>query len=66
MPSHRRRRETPDVPATPAFPEGYRRRNAVCGVAAPGQCFGMAGVAAPGIRRHGAGNAAQTITRTGS
>ena len=21
MPSHRRRRETPDVPATPAFPE---------------------------------------------
>ena len=66
MPSHRRRRETPNVLATPAFPEGYRRHHPACARATPGRCLGVTGVAAPGIRRNGAANADPAMTRTGS
>ena len=65
MPEYRGRRATTQMARNTRAPEGFRRRGAVCGVAArpydsrlAGEgCFGIACVAAPAIRPRGARNA---------
>ena len=66
MPSHRRRRETRDVPQPLPFKMVGVGGSPSAALPLLDDALAMVGVAAPGIRRNGSGNVAPAITRTGS
>ncbi len=66
MLGHLRRRRTQRSSATPILPSGYRWRQPICCVRAPGRWPNIDCVALPCIWTNGACNATRPITRTGS